>query len=531
MDVIVIGGGVNGLITAALLAKQKLQVTVLERQPVVGGAAATSELAPGFHVPAISHALGPVHRDVVRALHLDRGVGLEFLTPDPALTTLGPEGRVVSFHRDAVLTAGSINAVSARDAAAWREFVQTTQRIAGVLAALDRQPPPPIDDTTMRDWWRMIGAGRRARALGRTNLARLARWVPMSVGDLVGEWFETDLVRAAVAARALLGTFAGPRSAGTGGALLQRIAEDPMPVGGGLTARGGPGALARAVATRAQSYGAAIRTDARVARVLTSNGRATGVALDNGVEISARVVVAAMDPREALLRLVDPMDLPASFRERTRHIRGRGLTAKINLALSDLPAFPAFAGDALPYRGRLLIAPSLEYLERAFDAAKYGGISERPWLEIAIPSVVDPSLTPHGGQVMSIYAQCAPMPARDDRQDQRDVLYRRVMDVLSSHAPGLEALVTAREIVTAEDLETHWGLTGGHMFHGEMALDQYWIARPLLGWSQYRSPLAGLFLASTGTHPGGGLTGLPGFHAAHAVLDDLKRTATPSGAR
>jgi len=522
MDVIVIGGGVNGLVAAALLAKQKLQVTVLERQPVTGGAAATSELAPGFHVPALSHALGPVHRDVVRALQLDRGAGLEFLTPDPALTTLGADGRVISFHRDAVLTAGSINPVSARDAAVWREFVHTTQRLAGVIGALDRQPPPPIDDTTMRDWWRMIGAGRRARALGRTNLARLARWVPMAVGDLVDEWFESDLVRGAVAARALIGTFAGPRSAGTGGALLQRIAEDPMPVGGGLTARGGPGALARAIATRAASYGATIRTDARVARVLTSQGRASGVALDTGIEISARVVVAAIDPREALLRLVDPMDLPASFRERTRHIRGRGVTAKINLALSDLPEFPAFAGDALPYRGRLLVAPSLDYLERAFDAVKYGAISDRPWLEIAIPSVIDPSLTPDGGQVMSIYAQCAPMHLGDEGQDYRETLYRRVMDVLAPHAPGLEALVTAREIVTASDLELHWGITGGHMFHGETALDQFWIARPLLGWSQYRTPLPGLFLASAGTHPGGGLTGLPGLHAASAVMEELR---------
>jgi phytoene dehydrogenase-like protein len=199
--------------------------------------------------------------------------------------------------------------------------------------------------------------------------------------------------------------------------------------------------------------------------------------------------------------------------------------------LSDLPQFPAFAGDAVPYRGRLLVAPSLEYLERAFDAAKYGAISDHPWLEIAVPSVSDPSLAPNGGHVMSIYAQCAPIQLRDASQDPRETVYRRVMDVLAAHAPGLEALVTAREIVTAADLETHWGMTGGHMFHGEMALDQYWIARPLLGWSQYRTPLPGLFLASAGTHPGGGLSGLPGLHAARAVVDEMKKSARPSSGR
>jgi phytoene dehydrogenase-like protein len=525
MDVIVIGGGVNGLVAAACLAKLKLETVVLERQPDVGGSAATSELAPGVHVPALSHALGPVHRDVIRALRLDHAAGLDFLVPDPALTSLGPDGRVVSFHRDAVLTAGSINRVSPHDAGAWREFLQTTHRIAAVLGALDRQLPPPLDGASVRDWWRLVGAGRRARALGRRDRARLARWMPMAVSDLVDEWFESDLVRAAVAARALLGTFGGPRSAGTGAALLQRIAEDPMPVGSGLTARGGPGALAQAVAARAKAYGATIKLNARVARVLSKNGRATGVALDNGIEMTARAVVSAIDPRATLLGLVDPMDLTPSFRERVRHIRGRGLTAKINLALSGLPEFPAFAGDPLPLRGRLLIAPHLDYLERAFDAAKYDAISDEPWLEITVPSVLDASLTPSGGHVMSIYAQCAPARLRDGSWDEHTgTLCRRVMTALAPHAPGLESLITAREVITAADIAARWGTTGGHMFHGEATLDQSWVARPLLGWSRHRTPLDGLYLASAGTHPGGGLTGLPGLHAARVVAEALRKS-------
>jgi phytoene dehydrogenase-like protein len=524
VDVLVIGGGLNGLVTAAVLAKRKRAVTLLERHPVVGGAASTSELAPGLHGPALSHAVGPVHRDVLRALELESVAGLEFLTPDPALTALAVDGRLVSFHRDPVLTAASLHRVSAHDATVWRDFQQTMHRIAGVLAALDRRPPPAIDHASVRDWLSLLGAGRRARALGRRDLARLARWMPMAVADLVDEWFEADLVQAAVAARALVGTFAGPRSAGTGAALLQRIAEDPMPVGSGVTTRGGPGALARAVAARAESYGAVIRTAARVTRIVSRNGRASGVVLEDGTELTARLVVSAIHPRETLLELVDPMDLPAAFRERMRHLRSRGLTAKINLALSALPEFPAFAGDSLPLRGRLLIGPRLDYLERAFDAAKYGAISDEPWLEVAIPSVLDPSLTPAGGHVMSIYAQCAPAQLRDGSwEDGRETLYRRVLNVLAPHAPTLETLITAREIITTADLEAHWGMTGGHLFHGELALDQSWVARPLLGWSRYATPLDGLFLASAGTHPGGGLTGLPGLHAARFVETELAR--------
>jgi phytoene dehydrogenase-like protein len=523
VDVVIIGGGVNGLVAGAWLARRKLKVLILERQSVVGGAAATSELAPGFHVPALSHALGPVHRDVVRALDLDRGAGLELLTPDPALTSLGPNGQIVSFHQDAVITAGSINHVSAKDAAAWRGFLHSAHRIAGVISSLHRRPAPSIDEISASDWWRLANVGRRARGLGRTDLARLTRWMPMSIADLVDEWFESDLVRAAVAARALLGTFAGPRSAGTGASFLQRMAEDPMPVGSGVTARGGPGGLARALAMRAESAGATIRTEARVVRVRTKDGQATGVVLEDGSEIPARVVVSALDPRETMAWLVDPMDVPPSYRERIGHIRGRGLTAKVNLALSALPTFPAMAGDAVPLRGRLLIAPSLEYLERAFDAAKYGAMSDAPWLEVTMPSVLDPSLATAGGHVMSIYAQCAPAKLRSwSWDDRKDALVGRVLDVLRPHAPHIDSLIVAREVITAEDLERHWGITGGHIFHGEMTLDQYWVARPALGWSQYATPVGGLFLASAGTHPGGGLTGLSGLHAAKTVEKVLR---------
>lgn len=528
-DVIVIGGGLNGLVAGAWLAKRKFATLILDRRPTAGGAAVTTEIAPGFKAPGLSHSVGPLHRDVIRAFDLDRATGLTFITPDPALTALGPDEQHVVFHRDPVLTAASVHRVSPHDAGQWQAFLQSAHRVSGVIAALQRHAPPPIDDVGAGEMWRLLGAGRRARALGRRDLARLLRWLPMAVADLAGEWFDHDLVRAAIAARAIFGSGAGPRSAGTGATLLQRLAEDPMPIGSGLTVRGGPGALAEALVAVARRAGAEVATDVRVARVVCESGRATGVILENGTAIAARAVVSAIDPRQTLLDLVDPADLPPSFAERMRHYRARGVTAKINLALSALPEFPALHGDAVPLRGRFLVAPTPDYLERAHDAAKYGRMSEEPWLELAIPSVADASLAPPGGHVMSIYAQAAPRHLRSSTwAHERDVLFDRVIRVLEPHAPGLARLIVQREVITPEDLETGWGLTGGHIFHGEPAIDQSWVARPLIGWAQYRTPIDGLFLASAGTHPGGGLTGMSGLLAAKAVEGRLRRRSATS---
>ena len=369
----------------------------------------------------------------------------------------------------------------------------------------------------------MFSVARRAKRLGRRELARAARYVPMAVADLVGEWFEHDLVQSAVAAQGVFGNLVGPWSAGTGGMLLQRLGADPIPVGSGITARGGPGAVAGAFAKAAERAGARIKVGARVIRIATSGGRSTGVVMDDGSELGARVVVSAIAPKQTFLRLCDPTDLPPSFLERMRHYRTRGVTAKLNLALSTAPVFTALQEDKVPLRGRLLIAPEIDYIERAFDAAKYGGLSPHPWLELSMPSAIDPSLAPEGRHVMSIYVHYAP---RDLRQgtwsDRRDVLYESVIDLLDGYAPGIRQSVLAREVLTPEDLETRWGLDGGHIFQGEPTLDQSWIARPLLGWSQYRTPIEGLFLASAGAHPGGGLTGLPGLLAAQAVTRYLR---------
>lgn len=523
IDVIIIGGGINGLVAATVLARQKLAVLVLDQRDVVGGGATTSISAKGFQSPTLSHSLGPLSPDVVRALRLDRAK-LEFLLPDPVLTTLGAAGDTITFHRDHVLTAASINRVSSHDAGTWQPFVQTMQRLGAVMAGVNRHAPPSVDAPSTTELWQLFGLGRRARALGRRDLTRLARYAPIAVADLVSEWFDHDLMQGALAARGVFGHLLGPWSAGTGALLLHRMAEDPMPVGGGVTMRGGPGALAHALATLAETAGARIRTEARVARVLTHGGAATGVVLDTGEELGAHAVVAAVDPRHLCLNLVDPADLPPTFLQRMRQVRGRGVTAKVNLSLSASPVFTALHGDDVPLKGRMLVAPSVDYIERAFDAAKYGSCSPHPWLEVSVPTVNDPSLAPEGQHVLSAYVHYAPRTLREgDWSTERETLYRTVMDTLAPHAPDLEAQVIEREVITPEDLETQWGFAGGHIFHGEETLDQWWVSRPVLGTAQYQTPIGNLYVASAGTHPGGGLTGQSGLNAARTIARALKQ--------
>jgi phytoene dehydrogenase-like protein len=523
-DVIIIGGGLNGLVAANVLARRKFSVLLLERQEQVGGAAVTHTTASGLRSAQLSHAFGPISADVSRALQLDRSQ-IEFITPDPVLTTLGSQGQAVTFHRDHILTSASIGRVSPADAAAWQPFCRTMQRLALVLAEVNRYPAPSIDTPDSADLWRLLKVGRHARSLGSRELARIGRYVPMAVADLVSEWFEHDLVQAAIAARGIFGHHAGPWSAGTGALLLQRMAEDPMPVGGGVTVKGGPGAFTAMLASMAATAGVTMRTGVRVARILTRGNAAVGVALDTGEEIAAHAVVGAIDPKQMFLSLVDAGDLPPVFRQRIQQIRARGVTAKINLSLNGVPVFPALDGDDLLLRGRLLIAPSVDYLERAYDAVKYGGMSAEPWLELSLPSANDNTLAPAGQHCLSIYMHDVP----NDPSITHDQVLARALAVLAPHAPELVSQITEQEVLTPADLERQWGYTGGHIFNGEGSLDQWWVSRPLLGWAHHHgSPIDGLFLAGAGSHPGGGLTGQAGLNAARVIAARLGKRPTNS---
>ncbi len=520
--VVIVGAGHNGLTTAFYLAKAGVKPLVLERRSIVGGAAVTEEIAPGFRCPSLAHAIGPLRPAIIRDMRLEQR-GVEFVRPDPRMVALSTEGRPLLFSSDELRTAEALRAFSSRDADRYGEFCAVLSRLGRFLDPLLTTTPPSIDSPDRGDIWELLKTGRRFRALGKKNGFRLLRWGPMAAADLVREWFETDLLQAAIAARGIFGAAQGPRSAGTAALLLFNAAVDPAPGGSSPMVKGGPGVLTTAMADAAREAGAEIRVDADVKRVVTNKGRVSGVLLEDGREIAARAVISNADPKRTLLDLVDPIDLDPAFLTRIRNYRCRGTVAKINLAVSSLPAFTGITSHAA-LRGRLHIGPSLDYLERAFDASKYGEISKEPYLDVTIPTLIDPSLAPPGKHVLSVAVQFAPYKLAQGRdwESGKSELLGNVMQVLDRHAPGIGALVEEGQVLTPLDLERTYGLTGGHIYHGEPSLDQLFTMRPVLGWARYDTPIPGLFLCGSGTHPGGGVTGGPGQNAAREIVKALK---------
>ncbi|MFL6279627.1 MAG: phytoene desaturase family protein [Vicinamibacterales bacterium] len=520
--VVIVGAGHNGLTTAFYLARAGLNPLVLERRSIVGGAAATEEIAPGFRCPSLAHTIGPLRPSIVRDMRLEQR-GVEFVRPDPRLVALSTDRTPLVFSSDERRTAAAIRAFSSRDADRYGEFCGVLSRMAHFLGPLLTTIPLSIDSPDRGDIWELLKIGRRFRALGKKDGFRLLRWGPMAAADLVREWFDTDLLQATIAARGIFGASQGPRSAGSAALLLLNAAIDPVPGGSSVMVKGGPGALTAAMADAAREAGAEIRLNAGVKRIVSNNGRVSGVLLEDAREIAARAVVSNADPKRTLLDLVDPIDLDPEFLTRIRNYRCRGSVAKINLALSSLPAFTGIASHG-DLRGRLHIGPSLDYLERAYDASKYGEISAQPFLDVAIPTLIDPSLAPSGKHVLSISMQFAPYSLRRGRdwESARAELLSTVIETLDRHAPGINGLVEQAQVLTPLDLEGTYGLTGGHIYHGEPALDQLFTMRPVLGCARYRTPIAGLFLCGSGTHPGGGITGGPGQNAAREILKALK---------
>ena len=385
--------------------------------------------------------------------------------------------------------------------------------------------PPVIDKPALGEVWNLGKLGLSFRSLGKKDAFRLLRWGPMAVADLAAEWFETELLRATVAARGIFGAFAGPWSAGTSTGLLWQAALDGKAIAPASFVKGGTGALTQALEGAAKAAGAEMRTSAAVERIQVSEGKATTVVLAGGEEIAARTVVSNADPRTTFLKLVDPLDLDPNFLLKIRNYRAVGISAKVNLALSGLPAFSALDGmkNTAQLSGRIHIGPDIDYLERAFDAAKYGDYSPEPYMDVTIPSLLDPSLAPGAAHVMSIYVQYAPYNLKKGNwNSRREEFADNVVNQLSSYAPNLKDLILARQTITPLDLEQTYGLSGGHIFHGEQSLDQFFAFRPLIGWAQYRTPIKGLYLCGAGTHPGGGLTGGPGANSAREIIKDFK---------
>jgi phytoene dehydrogenase-like protein len=521
-DVVIIGGGHNGLVAACYLAKSGLKTLVLERREAVGGGAVTEELHPGYRCSTLDHAAGPLAPQIMSELNLAR-FGLEMFTPEARVLALAPDGRHCCIFNDTSRTVSEIEKFSKSDADVYPEFVNTFARIGRVLAPLISMTPPLIDKPTAADAWHLGKVGLAFRGLGKKDEFRLLRWGPMAVADLVSEWFETELLRATVAARGIYGAFAGPWSAGTSLGLLWQAAMDGSAIGSALYPKGGMGGLSNALANAAKAAGAEIRTQAGVTEIAGVDGDASKVRLDGGEEIESRAVVSNADPRTTFLNLVDPIDLDPNFLLKMRNYRAPGTVAKINLALSALPVFRGVNGDQTKLAGRIHIGHEIDYLERAFDASKYGEFSSEPYLDINIPSIGDPSLAPQGKHVMSIHVQFAPYKLKQgDWNTRREEFAGNVIDRLETYAPGVRDLIVASQVITPLDLERTYGLSGGHIHHGEQTLDQFFTFRPLIGWAQYRTPLKRLYLCGAGTHPGGGLTGLPGANAAREIIRDFK---------
>ncbi len=524
-DVIIVGGGHNGLVTAFYLAKAGFKPLVLERREQVGGAAITEEFHPGFRCSTLAHNAGPLRADIVRDMQLEKH-GLKFVTPDVNTVSLLPDGRALVLYSDDKKAAQEIAQWSQKDATAYPAFGAALGKIGKVIGEALLLTPPNIDSPNSGDLWGMLKTGRSIRNLGKKDLYRVLRWGPMAAADLVAEFFESEPLRATIASRGIFGTFLGPWSAGSSLVLMLRAAGDPTPAGSVQFPVGGIGSITLAMAAAAKQAGAEIRTGADIAEIRIKDGVATGVVLKSGEEISAKAVVSNADPKRTLMQLVDPSHLTPDFVQKIKNFRSMGTVAKVNLALSALPEFTALKtkGDVNLLKGRIQISPEIDYLERAFDESKYGNFSRNPFIEIAIPSLSDPSLAPVGQHVMSIYMQYAPYKLKNsDWESQRTALGETVVKTIAQYAPNLPKTILRHQIITPKDLEDTYGLTGGHIFHGELALDQFFTMRPLLDWARYQTPIERLYLCGSGTHPGTGLTGGSGANAAREILKVLKK--------
>ncbi|MFI4886890.1 MAG: phytoene desaturase family protein [Steroidobacterales bacterium] len=510
-DCIVIGAGHNGLTCAAYLARAGRRVLVLEAAEAPGGAAATHEFAPGFRVSSCAHLLHLMPGWLLGELGL-AGHGLRMAAermPTLALSAAGAL-QIPPYPDSAARDLGEA------DARAFREYAAMMGRLARALRPILEAVPPRLGSRAWRDRLTLLGLGARLRLLGRSDMRELLRIAGMCVQDLLDEHFENPLLKGALAFDAVLGTNLGPRSPGTVFTLLYRLAAGGGSAGSLAQPVGGLGALTEALARAASSAGAELRCDAPVARMIVTEDSAAGVILESGERLQAKCVVSSADPRTTFLRLLGPEHLDAGFVRRITHLRGQGMTAKLHLALDRMPRFTALAGSVPT--GRLVIAPSLQAVERAFNDAKYGRFSAAPLLEVIVPTAVDPGLAPAGRHVLSAVVQYAPHGVAGGWEGQREQFLDTILQTLEAHAPGLRESVCAAELLTPQDIESRFRISGGHWHHAELALDQFFMVRPVAGAAQYRAPVRGLFLCGAGCHPGGGVMGLAGHHAARRIL-------------
>ncbi len=522
-DAIIIGAGLNGLTAAAYLAKSGLKVLVVEKRPVLGGAAATEEIFPGFKFDTVTHKIGGLRPDIIRDLDLVKH-GLEIIRSEVNTFTPLPDGRHLLLWERSGKTIESIQQFSKSDGEKWLRFSAQMVKLAGFLDAMYSTGMPGLTASESSDLMTLLGLGGKLRQLGNKDMMEMVRTLPMSVAELLNDWFEGDALKGTLAASGITSIHQGPRASGTGyGFLHHHVGSKEGSFRPTAFARGGVGKVAEALANAAKASGAEIRTSAAVAQVIVKGDRATGVALASGEEILGRVIVSSADPRRTFFGLNDPFNFDPKFVQNVRNIRFRGVVAKVNLALDTLPSFTALPGDGLHLRGSISISPNLNYLEQAYDAAKYGGFSPKPYLEAVVPSLLDPSRAPQGKHVMSVWVQYAAYHLKGGwNEAQREALGNTVVNTLAEYAPNLKSAILHQQIITPLDLEETYGLTEGNPYHGDMTLNQLFFMRPVPGWSQYCTPLSGLYLCGSGTHPGGGLPGAAGRNASKEILKSVK---------
>ena len=526
-DAIIIGGGHNGLVAAAYLAKDGKKTLVLERRHLVGGATVTEEIYPGFRYTVFSYVVSLLRPDIIRDLQLPKH-GLTVLPLESTLTPL-PNGDYLYRDGDHFRTLRDIARHSARDAGNYDDYSRSMYFMAKAVKYILSMMPPDPTSFNPNDWLDLLGMARHLLGLGTEQFYLLAKLMTMSAADFLGQWFESDPLTGTMSASGIIGTFLGPRSPGTAYVLLHHYMGE---IDGAFRAwgfaKGGTGEIANAIARSAESFGAEIRCSAPVAQVIVKNGRALGVALENGDEIYADVIGSSADPKCTFLQFVQPQELPPELVESIHKFDSRGSSGKVNLALDTLPDLSCLPGPShtgLKNRalaGAISISPSVDYIERAYDAAKYGEIPERPFIDTIIPSMIDPDMAPPGKHVMSCFVQYAPYHLNGGwDENKREAFGDAVINTLAEYIPNLKDVILHRQVLTPVDIERIAGISQGNIFHGELSLSQLFFLRPAAGWAKYRTPIRGYYQCGSGTHPGGGIMGTPGQFGAREMLKEL----------
>jgi phytoene dehydrogenase-like protein len=522
-DVIVIGGGHNGLVNAAYLAKAGKKVLVLERRHVLGGAAVTEEIIPGFLFSECSYVVSLLRPEIIRELDLPRH-GLEILPLDGTFSPM-PNGDHLWRMNDHAKSIREIRRHSRVDAEAYDEFSKMMTPMCRFVKPMLSMIPPDPTTLNPRDLKQLHFLMQRFRELSSDERYTLIQLMTMSSADFLDQWFETDVLKATMSASGIIGTFLGIRSPGTAYVLLHHYMGE---IDGAFRSwgfsRGGTGAISNAIAAAAREAGVEIRTKAPVGKILVKNGRTAGVALQSGEELDANVVSSSVDPHLTFEKFLEPSELPADFLEGVRRYKFRGSSGKVNIALDALPEFKSLPGDGAHLRGAISISPSMEYMERAYDDAKYGHYSRRPYIDMVIPSLTDPSVAPPGKHVLSCFVQYAPYKlAESTWDDQREAFGDNVIDTIAEYAPNIKKIIVGRQILTPLDLEREFGLTQGNIFQGELSLEQLFFLRPVAGWAYYRTPVDNLYMCGSATHPGGGIMGANGRIASQVILKGWKK--------